>query len=74
MFGSLSLPELVVMVVAAVVAVIPASRICAKAGYPRWLGALALVPIVNALLVLFLVFATWPIERRLERVRHAGSR
>jgi hypothetical protein len=38
-------------------------RICAKAGYPAALGLLFLVPLVNFVMLLYLAFARWPIER-----------
>lgn len=52
------------MILVAVLAVVPVWRICAKAGYSGWLGLLVLVPIANLLLLYFLGFAEWPLERR----------
>ena len=52
------------LLVAAVLVLVPIWRICAKAGYPGWLGLLALVPVANLLLLYFLAFAEWPLERR----------
>ncbi len=69
----MGLPELVLMVVMVTIAVVPASRICAKAGYSMWLGALAIVPGVNIALAFFLAFVRWPIERELERARREGA-
>jgi energy-converting hydrogenase Eha subunit B len=60
MFGSLGLPELLVLVVIAAAVVWPASRVCAKAGYSPWLGLAALVPGANILLLWFLALAEWP--------------
>ena len=38
-------------------------RICAKAGFPGWYGVAAVIPMVSVLLVLFVAFAEWPLER-----------
>jgi len=67
------LPEFLILVVIAGVSVVPASRICAKAGYPAWLGALAIVPVLNVILAFFLAFVKWPIEKQLESFRQSGS-
>jgi hypothetical protein len=48
-------------------------RICSKAGYPGALGLLVLVPIVNLILLIFLAFAKWPIERELEGYKHSSG-
>lgn len=60
MFGSLGLPELLVLVVIAVAVIWPASRVCAKAGYSPWLGLAAIIPGANILLLWFLALAEWP--------------
>ncbi len=67
----IGLPEIVLIVVIVGLTVLPASRVFAKAGYPPWLGAMALVPGVNLALFFFLAFAKWPIERRLELLERA---
>ena len=41
----------------------PAARICGRLGYSPWLAALVLVPLGNLLLLWFLAFTEWPIER-----------
>ena len=60
MFGSLGLPELLVLVVIAVAVIWPASRVCAKAGYSPWLGVATILPGANILLLWFLALAEWP--------------
>jgi hypothetical protein len=61
MFGSLRLPELLVLVVLIGAGVVwPASRVCAKAGFSPWLGLAALLPGANILLLWFLALAEWP--------------
>ncbi len=52
------------MVVVGVLVVVPVWRICTKAGYSGWLSLLVLVPIANLVLLYFLAFAEWPLERR----------
>lgn len=51
------------MLVIAIVAVIPAWRICQRTGYPGLLGVLILVPLVNLALLYFIAFADWPAEK-----------
>ena len=60
MYGSLGMPELLVLIVLAVVVVFPVTRICAKAGYSPWLGLAAILPGANILLLWFLALAEWP--------------
>ena len=43
------------MLVIAIVAVIPAWRICQRTGYPGFLGFLILIPLVNLVLLYFIV-------------------
>jgi hypothetical protein len=38
----------------------------AKAGYPWWIGLFALIPLAWIVLLLYLVFATWPVAAPLE--------
>jgi hypothetical protein len=53
----------IALVVAAVL--LPACRICIKAGYPSWAGIFALVPLLNVLFLWFVAFSEWPLEKRL---------
>ena len=73
MANTLGVPELVLIITIAILVVLPASRICAKAGYPAWLGALALLPAANVVLAFFLAFAEWPMERTLKELRERGA-
>jgi hypothetical protein len=53
------------MLVVAALVILPAWRICFKVGYPGWLASLLfLLPIANLVLLHFLAFAEWPLERR----------
>ena len=63
MFGSIGVPELVIVLVVAVIVVWPATRICAKAGYSPWLGVVIVIPLANILLLWFLALADWPARR-----------
>ncbi|MCK7545985.1 hypothetical protein MLC59_17640 [Marinobacter bryozoorum] len=51
------------MLVIGIVVVIPARRICQRTGYPGWMGVLILIPIVNLVLLYFIAFSDWPVER-----------
>jgi len=51
------------MLIMALIIVIPAWRICARAGFSGWLGLLAVVPIANLVLLYVLAFADWPALR-----------
>ncbi len=53
----------IVFLLFALVVAVPGWRICAKAGYPGWLGLLIVVPIANVVLLYFLGFSEWPIGR-----------
>ena len=74
MSASLGLSELLIIVVIAACTVLPASLICSKAGYPRWLGALAILPVINVVLAFFLAFVEWPIQRELRQARQGQGR
>jgi hypothetical protein len=57
------------LALAVVAIVLPACRICSKAGYPAAAGALALIPILNVVFLWFLAFSEWPIEKELAALR-----
>ena len=38
----------------------PAGRICSRLGFTPWLGILAIVPIANVILLLYVAFSRWP--------------
>lgn len=51
------------MALIAIVAVIPAWRICQRTGYSGWMGLLILIPLANLALLYFIAFADWPAEK-----------
>jgi hypothetical protein len=57
-----------IMILAAVFCVYPFWRICSKTGYPGALSLLVFVPVANIVLLFFLAFSKWPIERKLEEL------
>lgn len=66
MFDALGLPEIIIMAVVAFLAVWPVWRILSKAGYPGWLGISLFIPLVNFVILFYLAFTEWPIERELK--------
>ena len=48
------------MVAMTVVVILPFWFIFPKAGFPKWLTLLMLVPLINVILLYFLAFAKWP--------------
>jgi hypothetical protein len=55
--------NLLIMLIAAIIVVIPFWRIFSKAGYSGWLSILMIIPLVNIIMLYFLAFADWPILR-----------
>jgi uncharacterized protein (DUF983 family) len=55
--------NLLIMLIAAIIVIIPFWRIFAKAGYSGWLSLLMVIPLVNIIMLYFLAFADWPILR-----------
>ena len=49
-----------VVVASALLLIWPAARICRRIGFSPWLGALAIVPVANLLLLWFVAVAQWP--------------
>lgn len=72
-FGSTDLffPVLVVGII--VLSLLPAWRICSKAGYPGVLSLCLCIPLVNLFFILFFAFSEWPIERELRELRASRS-
>lgn len=45
----------------------PTWRICQRIGYSGWLGLLILFPLINLVLLYFIAFADWPVNKKGER-------
>ncbi len=63
MFGSVGIPELVVVIAiigTTLMVVWPAAQICRRLGFSPWLGVLAVIPLANLLLLWFVALAQWP--------------
>ena len=73
LFGNIGNVELLFITVILFIFVVPFWRIFSKAGYPGWLGIGILFPFINFLLVLFLAFAKWPVEKRLQILDDEGK-
>jgi hypothetical protein len=52
--------EIAIIFVSAIFFVIAFWRICSKAGFPRVLSLLILIPVVNLALLSMLAFTEWP--------------
>lgn len=59
---------LVALIVIAITLVVYC-KIAAKMGYSWALGLLMVVPIANIVLLLYLAFADWPIQRELRQLK-----
>ncbi len=60
MIGSIGVPELLFLIAAAAILVLPAWKLSSRLGFPGWLGVLILVPLANLLALYFIAFAPWP--------------
>ncbi len=69
MNGGLSVEELLVLLVTAILVVWPMGRICRRAGFQPWLGVLILLPGLNIVLLYFLALAPWRRQEAQEEVR-----
>jgi hypothetical protein len=50
-------------------------KIFAKAGFPWALGLLQLLPVVNLVMLIYLAFAEWPVQRELRQLKqHVSAR
>jgi hypothetical protein len=71
MFGSVGIPELLIilpiLVASLLIVVYPAARVCRRLGFHPLLGLFAAVPIANLVLLWFVALSDWPAE-------HAGAR
>lgn len=70
MFARMGIPELIVLLLIAVLFVVAWAKIFSKSGHSPALGLLMWIPIVNLITFLWFAFSTWPIERRLGGTEH----
>jgi predicted PurR-regulated permease PerM len=64
-FGNIGYVEVcIIIAIVAAVVVWPAWRIVSKTGHPGILALGFFVPLLNIVLVLFLAFSEWPLERQ----------
>lgn len=68
-YGNFGVGELVIIFCIFALALWPTWRICAKSGNSGALALGFLIPLVNIILVLYLAFSEWPIEKELKRLR-----
>ena len=61
--------EFLIILMIVALYILPLWRIARKMGYPGLLAILALLPGINIILVYFLAFTRWPVERELEALR-----
>ncbi len=59
--------EFIVMLVCAAIIIIPFWKIFSKAGYNAALSLPMLIPVVGIVLLFFLAFSEWPIEKKLRQ-------
>lgn len=57
---SIGIPEILVILLIAVIYILPLWRIAARMGYPGGLGILAFLPGVNLVLAYYVAFSEWP--------------
>ncbi len=62
--GSISFPELLIVLLVAVFIIWPVARILRRIGYSPWLGVAAIVPLLNLALLWFIAFSRWPAAER----------
>jgi hypothetical protein len=63
MVGSISIPEIVIIMIVLAAVVWPAARICRRVGLSPLLGILAVVPLANVLLLWYVALAPWPASK-----------
>ena len=72
LFG-FGLPELAVLIIIGIffgiTVVLPYWKVFSKAGFSGWLSLTQCVPLLNLVVIFYLAFAEWPIERELKQWR-----
>jgi len=74
-FGAVSIVLLILMIILffsiinALLIIIPFWRIFSKTGLSGWLSILCIIPIAHIIVLFYLAFAEWPIERELKALK-----
>jgi len=61
--------ELIFIAIIGLLVILPYWKIFSKAGFSGWLSLTQLVPALNIVVLFYLAFAEWPIQRRLNRMK-----
>ena len=72
LLGGMGLPEMLIVLsflLLGLLVVWPAWRILTRVGLPPWMGILAVIPYVNVVLLFYVAFTEWPIDRELRASR-----
>jgi hypothetical protein len=67
--SSLGAPELLIILMMALIGVVPFYQIFKKAGYQGFLAVLMLIPLINLIMLFFLAFSDWPVLKQLRNFR-----
>ncbi len=69
----IKVPTLVIIGLILLFFIVPFWKIFGKAGFPRMLSLLMIVPLVNVVVVFYVAFARWPVRRELEAMKKNSS-
>ncbi len=67
--GGFGILELAVIVAIGTFVLFVFGKIFARAGYSSWLFLTILIPLVNLIVLVWFVFAKWPVREELDRLR-----
>ena len=67
--SAIGFPELLIIVITALIGIVPFYQIFKKAGYTGFLAILMLVPLGNLVMLFFLGFSDWPVLKQLRNLR-----
>jgi hypothetical protein len=71
--GNIGLPELIIILfivaLGGLVAILPFWMIFSKAGFSGWMSLTQIVPLVNVIVLFYLAFAEWPIQREVRQLK-----
>ena len=67
--SSLGAPELLIILMMALIGVVPFYQIFKKAGYQGFFAVLMLIPLINLIMLFFLAFSDWPVLKQLRNFR-----